>query len=350
MSFNREEEMNTSEYYPEFELPYGAGTAKVPKFHTPITPKENFARMMRNEKPMWIPSYYVDFNFIQPLIMDDARARWQGGKDWFGIEWQYEPLTNAGMVKPGTRRLSDITKWEEELEFQDLSLIDWESDFKENYENKIDPDRPTMFVIVNGLFERTADLTSFEDAFCYLLEEPEALQAFYTRLSDWLIGLMEIAHKYYGADVITFHDDMGTQRSPFFSTELFREIMLPHYKKITDACHKMGMYVNFHSCGCIEPHLPAVIDAGFDCWEGQDNSNDKKKTMEEYGDRLVQSSNFVPTPGMTMEEAADVLRGWVHELGSKGRFLIWLNTTEEPYLTEGSRVIYEESRRMFEEQ
>ena len=225
---------------------------------------------MRKEKPLWVPNYYVDFNFIQPLVMKDAAARWTGGKDWFGIEWQYEPLTNASMVKPGTRRLSDITKWEEELEFPDLTKEDWEKDFKENYEGKLDKDRPTMFVIVNGLFERTADLTSFEDAFCYLIEEPEALEA--------------------------------------------------------------------------------VIEAGFDCWEGQDNSNDKKRTMELYGDRLVQSSNFVPEPDMPIEEARKVLEDWVETLGKKGRFMIWLNTTREPWLTEGSRIIYEASRKLYEKE
>lgn len=348
LTFDKEKEMGTEEFYPEFPLPYGTAPAKIPKFHTPITPRENFERIMRNEKPLWVPNYYVDFNFIQPLVMKDAAARWTGGKDWFGIEWQYEPLTNASMVKPGTRRLSDITKWEEELEFPDLTKVDWEKDFKENYEGKLDKDRPTMFVIVNGLFERTADLTSFEDAFCYLIEEPEALEAFYTRLTDWLIQLITIVHQVYGVDVITLHDDMGTQRSPFFSTQMFREIMCPHYQRITNAAHELGMYVNFHSCGCIEAHLEAIIEAGFDCWEGQDNSNDKKRTMELCGDRLVQSSNFVPEPDMPIEEARKVLKDWVETLGKKGRFMIWLNTTQEPYLTEGSRTIYETSRKLYE--
>ena len=70
--------------------------------------------------------------------------------------------------------------------------------------------------------------------------------------------------------------------------------------------------------------------------------------MELYGDRLVQSSNFVPEPDMPIEEARKVLEGWVETLGKKGRFMIWLNTTQEPYLTEGSRVIYETSRRLYE--
>ena len=211
----------------------------------------------------------------------------------------------------------------------------WERDFEENYKGKLSPDRPTVAVLVNGLFERTADLTSFEDAFCYLLEEPEALQSFYARLADWYVELLGILRRVYGVDMITFHDDMGTQRSPFFSTEIFRELLLPHYKKINDAAHRLGMYMNFHSCGCIEQHLEAIIEAGFDFWEGQDNSNDKKRTMERYGDRLAQASNIVPV-GMSEEEMVSEIRRLIHELGPKGRFLIWLNTTQEPLFSAGS--------------
>ena len=58
-------------------------------------------------------------------------ARCKGGIDWFGIEWEYEPKTNAAMVKPGTRRLDDITNWES-LVFPDLSAIDWQKDYEEN--------------------------------------------------------------------------------------------------------------------------------------------------------------------------------------------------------------------------
>ena len=168
------EEIQNAKMAPAIPIPYGAPEFETVKFNTPITPKENVLRIYKKEKPLWMPSLYFDVNFIQPLVMPDAYARCKGGIDWFGIEWEYEPQTKAAMVKPGTRRLDEITNWEK-LVFPDLSAIDWQKDYDENYKDKIDPDKATAFVIVNGLFERTADLTSFEDTFCYLLEEEEAL-------------------------------------------------------------------------------------------------------------------------------------------------------------------------------
>lgn len=42
LTFDKEKEMGTEEFYPEFPLPYGTAPVKIPKFQTPITPRENF--------------------------------------------------------------------------------------------------------------------------------------------------------------------------------------------------------------------------------------------------------------------------------------------------------------------
>ena len=198
-AFN-EDELRVIGKHTQFGI-YGGEDTEAVSYNYPITPKENMLRMLRGEKPLWVPNQTLENNALQPLVMDDARARNFGGKDWFGIEWEYEPLTRAAMVKPGTRRLDDITNWRS-LEFPDLRAIDWKKDYKERYEGKISQDRLTYFIIVNGFFERTADLTSFEDAFCYLLEEPEALTEFYDRLAEWHIELIKIAKEYYHTDMI----------------------------------------------------------------------------------------------------------------------------------------------------
>ena len=342
------EEIQNPTIDPAVPNPYGAKSFETVKYHTPITPKENVLRLYRGEKPLWMPSYYFDINFIQPLVMPDAMARCKGGIDWFGIEWEYEPKTNAAMVKPGTRRLDDITNWES-LVFPDLSAIDWQKDYEENYAKVIDPDKATIFTIVNGLFERTADLTSFEDTFCYLLEEEEALEAFYTKLTDFHIELMKIAKEVYHADIITFHDDMGTQRSSFFSPTTFEEVMLPHYKRMNDAAHEMGLYVNFHSCGCVGNQIENFIAAGFDSWEGQDACNDKVGILEKYSDKLAQVSSFSPDPDgkLSDEEYIQAVKDRVHEYGKEGRYIAWYRENNPERREKGYETMYTESRKFY---
>ena len=319
MSVNIEKEL---EIVGEYSMPgiYGAPDTIVPKHNYPITPKENMLRLLRGEMPLWVPNQTLDNNAIQPMVMPDARARSFGGTDWFGIEWEYEPLTKAAMVKPGTRRLSDLTNWREELVFPDLSAIDWQKDYEENYKGRIAEDRLSYFVIVNGLFERLADLTSFEDTFCYLLEEPEELTAFYDKLADWHIELIKIAKEVYHADMILFHDDMGTQRSTFFSPAMYDELFVPQYQKITKAAHDLGMYICLHSCGCISTLMPLIIKAGFDAWEGQDSANDKEAIMKEYGKDLAQLTLYIIPADMSTEDAIADIHKRVDTLASTGRF------------------------------
>jgi len=344
--FNEDELKVTGEY----SMPgiYGAPDIIVPKKNFPITPKENMLRMLKGEEmPLWVPNQTTDNNAVQPEVMPDAYARNYGGIDWFGIEWEYEPLTKAAMVKPGTRRLSDITEWKEELVWPDLSEIDWQKDYEENYKDRIAEDRLTYFPIVNGLFERTADLTSFEDTFCYLLEEPEALTEFYDKLVDWHIELFKIARDVYKSDMILFHDDMGTQISTFFSPELYEELFLPQYKKLTDAAHEMGMYIGIHSCGCIATMIPNFVKAGFDAWEGQDSANDKKTLIDEYGKELAQCTLFIVPEDMSDDDAVALIHKTVDELGVTGRYACRLRDMKVDRAVDLADEMYRYSRTKF---
>lgn len=341
--FDKEELKDVGMWKP-VPKPYGVPAYPMRRFNTPITPKENFLMVCRKETPVWMPNATVDFNAIQPEIMADAYARNHGGKDWFGIEWQFDAASNAAMVKPGTRRLSDITKWREELEFPDLQAIDWEKDYKENYADLMEPERATLFMIVNGCFERLADLAGFMDAFSYLLEEPKEVGELFARFTDMHIELMGIAKEYYGADAITFHDDMGTQINSFMSPDIFREVLLPHYQRMNAAAHEMGLYVNFHSCGCVGNQMENFCDAEFDFWEGQENCNDKVSLLKQTTDRMGQLSVFAPPPGMDDEELKKYVIAHVQTMAEAGRYIAWYVNTYPESSVDVNELIYVTSR------
>lgn len=300
---------------------YGMPSVEIPKLDTPITPRENMIRMLKNEKPLWLPNQLRDNNALCPYVMPDSTARAYGGIDWFGIDWKFEKTCGASMVRPGTRRLSHIKNWRKEIVWPDLNAIDWEKDFQENYVScGLPNDRFSYFVILNGMFERLADLTSFSDAFLYLLEEPDELNAFYEKLTDWHIKLIRIAKKYYHPDMILWHDDMGSQKNAFFSPDLYEEILLPHYQRITKAAHEEGMFITLHSCGCVGVQIENFIKAGFDAWEGQDGINNKDAIMEQYGDRLAQIGNFIIEESVSDEVAIEMIHQRVETLGKTGRY------------------------------
>ena len=59
--------------------------------------------------------------------------------------------------------------------------------------------------------------------------------------------------------------DFGTQDSTFCSTDAFRDLYLPHYKKLNDWIHANTGWASFkHSCGSVPQFIPMFIEAGFD--------------------------------------------------------------------------------------
>lgn len=341
-----QKEIDNATMQPKIPGIYGIPFTTCKKYDTPITPKENFRLLMEGKQPYWQVNCNTDFNCIQPACMPDAQARNKGGFDWFGVDWEFEPRSNAAMVRPGTRRLEELEDWRD-MPWPDLSAIDWEADYKANYEGKLDPDRPTLIPVVNGVFERLISLVNFEDALCYLLTDREEVAAFFDRLADWYGELFAILKKVYDVDIICFHDDMGSSLNTFFSPALYEELMVPVYQKITAAAHNLGIYVDYHSCGKIETLVPLMIKAGFDAWEGQRNLNDIDTLCQKYGDQ-IKFLNVMTMPDDDDEAVAEIQRV-IDTVGMINSFIFYLvdYKPDRPiYLRD---VIYGYSRQRFSE-
>lgn len=325
---------------------YGMPAAPYKKYASPITPKENFRLFMEGKQPCWLINVNSDFNCIQPLCMPDAVARIQGGIDWFGVDWEYEPRSHAAMVRPGTRRLEDLEDWRQ-IPWPDLNAIDWEADYRQNYEGKLDPDRPVYIPVVNGVFERLISLVNFEDALCYLLTEREEVEALFDRLADWYGELFAILRRVYKVDLICFHDDMGSAMNTFFSPKLYEDLMVPVYRKITDAAHRLGIYVDYHSCGKIESLVPYMIEAGFDMWEGQRDLNDFDALCAKYENKF----KFLNAVVLTEDDEQAV--AWIQNLvdtdGVKNNYLLFMGDMRTDRKINLQDVLYEYSRKKFAE-
>jgi hypothetical protein len=283
----------------------GMNLPGAPKYNTPITPKENTFRFLKGEG-LWAPCG-ADFVTLCPRIIPDNVARAfvidaqpidnateGGGPDMFGVEWEYVPQVGGSMVRPGSPlKVPDITQWEKYITFPDLDQYDWEGNAKVNAPY-IGDGRITMIWILNGLFERLISFMEFENAALALIDddEKEAVHRLFDKLCDFYDDYIARLHKYYNADAIYFHDDWGSQRAPFFSLNTVREMIVPYLKRVCDSAHKNNMFVDFHSCGKIEPLVPAMIEAGVDVWSGQP-MNDRLQVLKQYGDRI--KLNFGPT-------------------------------------------------------
>ncbi len=89
--------------------------------------------------------------------------------------------------------------------------------------------------------------------------------------AELIINLMEIVFDEAGLpDGVFFYDDMGFKQKPFMSPTMYKEIVWPAHKRTFDFCHSKGLPVIMHSCGFVEPLLPALIEAGLDCLQAME--------------------------------------------------------------------------------
>ncbi len=284
------------------------GMPGTPIYNRPISIKENRDLLFSGQRPMWIPSS-SDLKMFCPAIIPDNVARGFiveanrpdpgtfGGKDFFGVEWEFVPEVNGSMVRPGKPFLENIEDWEEKIVFPDLSQYDWEGCAQRN-KDYLEGNLIQLW-IMNGMFERLISFMEFEGAAMALIDEDqqEYVHGLFSRLCDFYDELIGYYAKYFHPYSIHFHDDWGSQRAPFFSLDTCREMLVPYMKRVVESCHKRGILFDFHCCGQVELLVPAMIEYGADSWGGQP-MNDRKMLVAKYGDRFVFG---VPGPEISPE-------------------------------------------------
>ena len=338
----------------------GVPNPAPPKHATPVTPRDNYLATLAKEKPLWIPKG-GDTTFIAPRVVPDNVARafvferdslkpeeLVGGPDMFGTPWVYVPVAGGSMVQPGNPRMDDVNNWKSIVEFPDIDSWDWAGSAEKNAELIGDKGRGMVVWQLNGMYERLISLMDFEGAAMAMIDDDqkEALHEFYGALADLYIAMVKKYKEFYNLDTYYFHDDWGSQRAPFFSLATAREMLVPHMRKITDACHEMGIFVEFHCCGKNEMLVPAMIEAGYDVWNGQP-MNDKVAVHKEYGDKIIigfGTADLGLTPTSTEEEIIAVAKKFVEDFGP--------TFDERPVVATGmfpkfNETIYEMSRQMF---
>jgi len=331
-TFNEAEELKKQGMYEFAGTWYGVPYVPVSKLNPPITPKENLQRYYAGKSYEWMPDVGSDSVDITPDCIPDITAcGYDGGFDTFGVEWV--PLENGlpSMVKPGNPKLKDIADWEK-LPWPDVDSWDWEG-YGAQYDAVLGNDRWRRGIILSGFFERLIALMDFGNAAIAMIEDPDAVSAFFARLADLNISIVEHYKKYFHVDSIMLHDDWAAQQAPFFSVETVRNVILPHLKKVITRTHELGLLFTLHSCGNDFNFIPLMIEAGADAWQMQENAVDFNNAFELYGSKIKMEGYFVVPPGCTENELNNYFSGLIDKACIKGHGLLMFidETPERPY-------------------
>ena len=309
---------------------FSANTMTIPILEYPITPKENYYRIVRHDNPLWVPNSMTDFDSYTMgtgLAAPSAPSMWGGTErreftDAWGVELIFVPEAGGPMHKPGSIFLEDVTKWEEKVTFPEYGA-NWEEAAKLFMETKYNPDRPLRTNIGQGLTERLVSLMGGYPQFLVaLMVEPEAVRAFFDKLADYTVEMVERMLELVPFDMITYHDDWGTERNTFYSDQIMEDIIFEPTKRIIDACKSKGGTFEHHCCGNIERFVPYQIDLGVDFLQIQRRANDIPELKRKYGGQIGFCSFIERTgadyPQPTIDEFCALIRETVDLYGAGG--------------------------------
>jgi hypothetical protein len=142
-------------------------------------------------------------------------------------------------------------------------------------------------------FERHWSLRGMTNALTDFILYPEETHRFYRALTDLYKQVIERGAKECNWDGFFTSDDIGTQKGPFFSLQIFREFFKPYYKELIDTAHANGMHFWLHTCGNVELFLEDFIEIGLDVIHPiQKYTMDEKHIADTYGSRLCIWAGF----------------------------------------------------------
>jgi len=190
---------------------------------------------------------------------------------------------------PGAAHI-DVDKWEpyrwtnEELEYVHAQA-DW------LYENT----ECALVCCVNPPQELFTGMGTgnFEAWWSTLASEPEYVRSLFEKTVDvWVDNLKHFARAVGNkVQVLQFSDDFGTQDSLLLSIKMFRELIMPYYRRGLDWVHRnTQMKVLLHSDGAIFPLIPSLIEMGVDILNPvQVNAKgmEPRRLKEEYGGKIA---------------------------------------------------------------
>ena len=284
----KQTELHVTGVYKPFSTLSGFPMMEFETLDFPITPKENMKAFCSRKEYAWVPDLTTDVNLvIDYTTPDNSVQNLEGGVDSFGVRW--DPLADRSLpafVTPGNPVLEDITEWEK---FPMPNPADWDwKAMQETYKGRIYDDRCNYGWLPGVYLERLIHLMDSEECFCAMMEEPEAVQALFEKLTDIHCKNLEYQKEALAMDMIWISDDWGTQRSPFISRDTLNELIAPSYKRLMNKCRELDIIPITHSCGMIQAYLPDMVDMGIQIWEPQVTVNpDLFDIHKQYQDRIM---------------------------------------------------------------
>ncbi len=321
--------------------------------------RERFLKTMRFEEPDRVP-------YFEQYIREDTIERWhkEGLPPGVDIE-EYFNLDHRDVIplklsyREIDKRFDYPIENERDLErFRKFLESARKRAYPRNWKSLVKQYRNRDYPVGIGawesgilLFLGVIDWPTFERA-CYLFcDNPALVKAVMETAADFLIRGIEPALNEMDIDFAYFSEPIAGSNGPVISPQMFREFVIPHYKKMAAFLKEHGVdIIILRSYGNIEALLPDMVDAGVNgLWltETVPSNMDYLSIRKEYGKRLALIGGIDSNVLMRDEEAIkEELYRKVPPLLETGGYIPTIDNRARAHIPFKSFVYY---RRLLEE-
>mgnify|MGYP002153782609 CR=1 FL=1 len=263
-------------------------------------------------------SYFGCINFFGCMIVVDLAPIPRFKQRKIGEDSKYEQFVmesgaRSRIVKKGSRE----TTWYAMPQFYSFPVSDKKS--WERYKQRLDPEDPRRYpkdwdpdgysevldqydagptlLAMTGFYGFGAELMGIPGFNLAFYKDPELIK---DMIAHWEYFTIESVREAVEAlkdriDMIFWWEDLAERHGPNISPKLYREFLLPHYKRVTEFLNKNKIHrIMMDSDGNTKPILDLVVEAGISGhWPLEVNSGMDVRTLcKQYGKKLFLVGNL----------------------------------------------------------
>jgi len=212
---------------------------------------------------------------------------------WGGVRRNHKDYSTTPEVIDTPVKTPDDWKKLKPLLQPHFTRVDWAS-ARRNYLKWREAGEYIVFSAATG-YDNCQSIINSERLLTLMATEPEFIRDILMTHSRLVAETLKMMYaEGFEFDGVWTYNDMGYRNGPLFSPQMYRDIVMPGEKLIYDTAHQLGMQTIMHSCGNIVPLLPAVIEAGVDCWQTLEVKAgvDVRPLKKQYGGKLAFFGNI----------------------------------------------------------
>ncbi len=246
-----------------------------------LNAKENFLEAIRFGSPDYVPLGCEPV--FETFELEGIRPTTERPDLW-GVTW--EEAAVGTFPFPKGHPLTSLDKLSD-YRFPAAGEPVFTSEMEERYASVDRGERLAIGYVTQLLFEKAWAIMGMDNFLAALITHPREAKGYLRGIASYSRGIFD-RYLELGFDGVACSEDLGSQRAPMVSPQMFREFLLPEYRYIFENVLAAGKIVHFHSCGQIDAIAADLADLGITVLNPvQARANDLPRLKSETSGRMA---------------------------------------------------------------